>query len=993
MDAALFEKLLSQTESETLDFKREFYSLANDMAKSELVKDILSFYNTPRTANAYIIIGVEDKNGVPVLPPVGMKDKAPYDEATIQEMVKDKASPCPVFSLAYFDDDGKHFAAITIPLPLTDKPARVVKDFGKLKQNELWCRVGSSSKNMVAVDDLRRVEDYFAERKTYVQLQAYTEKLAADYAGKTIMQEDKMTLADVYIEPMFGVYKECWKKDEKEQYFHKLFTEQKETLHLFINEWVQNRQINTNINVINGNVILLLGNPGQGKTSLCKRLLHDYFSKYSEQLLEKPIFRIQFRNLTDVERLIANPLPILFDHLKSIVPEVDRNLFNKSLLVLDGLDELMITERLTYNSIDQFCRNLLRSAENMEMKILITSRYHVDIEKLKNDCLVLNISLLTLQQQQDWLQKYQKFHPECELTLDLLERFNKNYEYKHISELIDQPILLHMLASTFTGKDEDIAQYANRAKVYDNLFTQLIERKWAKERQIEALKGLNQKDMRRLLQEVAMAIFLSGREYLHKTELEALITEKKLLQNAVNLQLQQGSALKGLMMAAYMQETEKLSAEEKTPDDLSNYGIEFLHKSLQEYLTAEKMWTEVLVGLTKTKKQGGYEIGYEINMPDEVLKIFHNLFGMRALTKEIAAALRQIIALQPQEARTKLADRMEHFLPLLLQHDFLYEYSSSSIKPYGYPINMAIQTCYGFWWILTHLVEKRDYLGKLESRERLLFPILNFAQTHDCIVPFSYQNLRSINFTGVNFTGVDLTGANLIGVDLTGANLTGANLTGTNLAGANLSHVILKDFNIDIHSVILIEVNLAGAYLLNVNLSGVDLTCANFNHANLIGLNLSNTTLNGAKLEDATFRESNLSGADLNNAILCRSNLIYCNLSCANLSHANLAYANLSNCDLSHANLSHANLVYANLSNSNLSHANLSHANLENANLSNCDLSHANLSESNLKIYPYIGYKQLAKVKTLYGCKGLHHKIHNQLLGNFANLFEENIGP
>ena len=65
MDDALFERLLYEEESDTLDFKRDQYSFAKaaDEEKSELLKDILGFANAWRRAESYILIGVEDVRG------------------------------------------------------------------------------------------------------------------------------------------------------------------------------------------------------------------------------------------------------------------------------------------------------------------------------------------------------------------------------------------------------------------------------------------------------------------------------------------------------------------------------------------------------------------------------------------------------------------------------------------------------------------------------------------------------------------------------------------------------------------------------------------------------------------------------------------------------------------------------------------------------------------------------------------------------------------
>ena len=65
MNDVLFEQLLFEEESTTLDFKKEQYRFvkATDDEKSELLKDILGFANAWRRSEAYILIGVEDIRG------------------------------------------------------------------------------------------------------------------------------------------------------------------------------------------------------------------------------------------------------------------------------------------------------------------------------------------------------------------------------------------------------------------------------------------------------------------------------------------------------------------------------------------------------------------------------------------------------------------------------------------------------------------------------------------------------------------------------------------------------------------------------------------------------------------------------------------------------------------------------------------------------------------------------------------------------------------
>ncbi len=64
-----FSKLISESESEFFDCKRDVYDLKNNMAKYELAKDVSAFANA---GGGYILIGIETKKS----------EKSFYDEVT-----------------------------------------------------------------------------------------------------------------------------------------------------------------------------------------------------------------------------------------------------------------------------------------------------------------------------------------------------------------------------------------------------------------------------------------------------------------------------------------------------------------------------------------------------------------------------------------------------------------------------------------------------------------------------------------------------------------------------------------------------------------------------------------------------------------------------------------------------------------------------------------------------------------------------------------------
>lgn len=65
MDATEIETLLNEEEGTSLDFKRDPYAFvgATDDEKGELLKDILTFANSWRRTEAFILIGVNEVRG------------------------------------------------------------------------------------------------------------------------------------------------------------------------------------------------------------------------------------------------------------------------------------------------------------------------------------------------------------------------------------------------------------------------------------------------------------------------------------------------------------------------------------------------------------------------------------------------------------------------------------------------------------------------------------------------------------------------------------------------------------------------------------------------------------------------------------------------------------------------------------------------------------------------------------------------------------------
>lgn len=145
MNDQQFEQLLYEEESTTLDFKKEQYRFAKatEEEKSELLKDILGFANAWRRSEAYILIGVEDVRGGRgnVL---GIAATDHLDDHSLQQFVNGPTNRPVRFHYEAFGLEGKQVGIIRIDKQQA-RPIFLKRDYGKLKQEAVYVRRGSST--------------------------------------------------------------------------------------------------------------------------------------------------------------------------------------------------------------------------------------------------------------------------------------------------------------------------------------------------------------------------------------------------------------------------------------------------------------------------------------------------------------------------------------------------------------------------------------------------------------------------------------------------------------------------------------------------------------------------------------------------------------------------------------------------------------------------------------------------------------------------------
>lgn len=703
----------------------------------------------------------------------------------------------------------------------------------------------------------------FPDHLEVQHLSPYLARLRAMYQEVVLNDAKGMTLADIYVEPYYGVHRYCFK--EKDKRITK--NEQKPFINFDTNLHVDLPRLLTQEDCLEldgkkPGLVLLLGYPGQGKTSFCKRLIYDLTG--TSPLPFEHIYFVRLRNVPNPADLSNNALKVIQTEIEDEVEAPPINWHN-TLLILDGLDELNIKDGFHGGKIDDICKSLEQACERYPgLRIVLSSRYgYVDLDALKKrNIIIVRLEEFSKAQQLRWLFKYraERFHPESPLTAKKLEEYHK---HESVKELLGQAILLHMIASL----EEDASDKPNRAAIYDSLFTQLVNRTWSNQGQISLLKdiGLDKRMLRYALQDIAHAIFMSGKGYLRREDLKEL-PKVKAIQDKLDQNRKGVDLWRAVMIAAYFDEKKKLR-EDQDEKDQAAYGIEFLHKSLYEYLCAEKMWRDIRNGFLSTNPDGDWSI----SEGKAALELASQVFSLQPMSQEVHDYLVGIIENHPNEVDKKhLADRMKLFLPYCLERHFLYGFDSSVEKG---AFSKAIITFRGYWAMLNNLGQAANFLENENNAKHFASLCSTQAFEDSFIYGFniSYQILTNTNFRGANLNAVNLSMADLSSAELSGSNLIEAKLISTTLKGARLSRA-----------------NLARAVLINAD--------------------LSEAVLHHTILRIADLSKAKLGGARLRNADLAKAILFGANFDFADLANTNLEEAILSGCILSSTNLRGVNI-------------------------------------------------------------------------------------
>ena len=135
--------MIKRPESATLDFKEQSYSFkkGDPDEDAKFIKDILSFCNTIRDEEAYIIAGISHTPQQTDL--VGLSDFT--DDAIFQQKAKDKIWPKAVFKSYTYQYEGKLFGIIEFPIHHYPSPLEATRQMKGILTDTIYLRRGSGN--------------------------------------------------------------------------------------------------------------------------------------------------------------------------------------------------------------------------------------------------------------------------------------------------------------------------------------------------------------------------------------------------------------------------------------------------------------------------------------------------------------------------------------------------------------------------------------------------------------------------------------------------------------------------------------------------------------------------------------------------------------------------------------------------------------------------------------------------------------------------------
>lgn len=478
---------------------------------------------------------------------------------------------------------------------------------------------------------------------------------------------------------------------------------------------------------ISGGVMLIHGEPGHGKTTLCRKAVYEFYrNRFGEKKTNVFWFRLNpaYSDIIDKDGELVLENAFCWGNIKSqreMIPlRENKEAYEKSIIFLDGYDELKVQAQSINIRLRDFIDTVEAYAEEYQIHFVVTARTRsVEDELYELEIPILQFAPMTEKQQDAWIHartKLQSYEPAFEKLRN---------SSKEMKEMLGIPILFRMVVE---AKLEDTA--SGVVALYDKLFRVTMERR--------KMKSGSREDWHKKYEQLAYEIYCNDGTFADVQKMD--MPEEFLYM----------FHLKG--------EGEK--------------HVEFLHRSFYQYFLAHFLYRKMSEVEDEESAEAFLCCLAEWRIDSDVLNYI----------QQIQKSKQKVT----QEECGQIIDTLEQTGTVI---ERALKASNGSGNAEKHPLlrcENVLTNALSICCMITS-VEESGFIISLREKEN----IHTAMRRYDCCgimlknVNLSGANLGKAELIAANLSGANLSGANLHGADLLGVDLTGATLSEVNLQWVN----------------------------------------------------------------------------------------------------------------------------------------------------------------------------------------------------------------
>lgn len=527
---------------------------------------------------------------------------------------------------------------------------------------------------------------------------------------------------------------------------------------------------------ISGGVMLIHGEPGHGKTTLCRKAVYEFYrNRFGEKKTNVFWFRLNpaYSDIIDINGDLVLDNAFCWGDIKSqrkMIPlGENEDAYRGSIIFLDGYDELKVQAQSINVRLSDFINEVKKYAREYQIHFVVTARTRsVEDELYELEIPILQFAPMTEKQQDAWIHartKLQSYEPAFEKLRN---------SSKEMKDMLGIPILFRMVVE---AKLEDTA--SGVVELYDKLFRVTMERR--------KMRSESREDWHKEYEQLAYDIYCNDNTF-------ADVRNKNISEEFLYMFHLKGEG---------------------------KQHVEFLHRSFYQYFLAHFLYRKMSEIRDEASAEAFLCCLAERRIDRDVLNYIQQIQEKKPdiTKKECECILDEIertdaIIADALRAKNKNGNAEKHRLQRC-NNIFVNALSICCVVASN-RFKISLQERYTVHRLIRSYNSENMWLESVDLSEANLdnanlrgvylnHAILNDASLESIHLEMSYLNdvyladanlnyadLSSVQLKRTTLAGTDLHGSNLCGADLREADLREADLTGTNLNGADLTEASLS---------------------------------------------------------------------------------------------------------------------------------------------------------------------------------------------------------